>query len=127
MSDELSLRVETVYVRAMLAVAERDRLVDTIEPLRARREQLDARLAQVPRGAMHELASRLALSPSQVDFVWAAIAVAVEPRITVHVESLGGPPGRKGLSVAIYQRITGLDAGTGRELALWLSRDNPLV
>ncbi len=111
-------------MRALLAVAERDKLVDT---LRARRDQLDARLAQVPSGAMHELATRLALTPSQIDFVWAAIAVAIEPRVTVHVESLGGPQARRGLSVATYQRITGLDAGTGRELALWLTRENPLV
>lgn len=127
MDEELALRVEAVYVRALLAIAERDKLIDTIEPLRARRDQLDARLAQLPHGAMHELASRLALTASQVDFVWAAIAVAIEPRLTVHVESLGGPPARKGLSVAIYQRITGVEAGTGRDLALWLVRDNPLV
>lgn len=37
MSDELALRVEAVFVRALLAVAERDKLIDTIEPLRARR------------------------------------------------------------------------------------------
>ena len=127
MSDELALRVEAVFVRALLAVAERDKLVDTYDPLRARRDQIDARLAQVPHGAMHDLATRLALTPSQIDFVWAAMAVAVEPRITVHAESLGGPPGRRGLSVAIYQRITNLDAGVGRELALWLARENPLV
>ncbi|HEY5951422.1 MAG TPA: ATP-binding protein [Kofleriaceae bacterium] len=127
MSEELGLRVEAVYLRALLAVAERDKLVDTIEPLRARREHVDARLASVPRGALDELASRLALTPAQIDFVWAAIAVAVDPRITVHAESLGGPSARKGLSVATYQRITGLDGGAGRELALWLARDNALV
>ncbi|MBA3462717.1 MAG: AAA family ATPase [Deltaproteobacteria bacterium] len=127
MSDELALRVEAVFVRALLAVAERDKLVDAIEPLRARCEQIEARLVDVPHGAMHELATRFALTPSQVAFLWAAIAVAIEPRITVHAESLGGPPGRKGLSVALYQRMTGLDAGTGRELAMWLARDNALV
>jgi AAA+ superfamily predicted ATPase len=125
--SELALRVEAVYVRALLAVAERDKLVDTIEPLRARRESIDAQLARVEPGAMHELAARLALTPDQVQFVWAAIAVALEPRLTVHVESLGGTPGRKGLSVALHQRIANLDAGTGRELALWLARRNPLV
>ena len=127
MTDELALRVEAVYVRALLAVAERDKLTDTIEPLRARRDQIDTRLEAVTAGAMHELAARLALTPPQVDFLWAAIAVAVEPRLTLQVESLGGPPARKGLSVAIYQRIAGLDAGAGRDLAIWLSRDNPLV
>jgi hypothetical protein len=125
--DELALRVEAVYVRALLAVAERDKLVDTIEPLRARRDRIDARVAQLPPGAMHDLAARLALTPSHVDFLWAAIAVSIEPRLTVHVESLGGTPGRRGLSVAIYQRITGLEAGPGRELALWLACTNPLV
>lgn len=125
MSDELALRVEAVYLSALLAVAERDKLVDTIEPLRARRDQIDAR--PVKNGAMHELATRLALTPLQIDFVWAAVAVAIEPRLTLQVESLGGPTARKGLSVAIYQRMSGLDAGVGRELALWLSRDNALV
>jgi hypothetical protein len=127
MTDELALRVEAVYVRALLAVAERDKLVDTIEPLRARRDQIDGRLVAVQGGAMASLAARLALTAAQVDFLWAAFAVAVEPRLTVHVESLGGAPGRKGLSVAIHQRISALDPGTGRELALWLASGNPLV
>jgi ATPase family associated with various cellular activities (AAA) len=126
-SDELALRVELIYLRALLAVADRDKLDDTVAPLRARREQLEARVATIPSGAMHELAIRFDLAPAQIDFLWAAIAVAIEPRLTVPVESLGGPPSRKGLSVATYQRITGIESGAGRALAMWVDRDNPLV
>ncbi|MEO7094250.1 MAG: ATP-binding protein, partial [Polyangiales bacterium] len=109
-----------------LAIADRDKLAEAIEPLRTRREQLDARIAAAtPADAMLALATRLALTPPQIDFVWAAVAVAIEPRLSVHIESLGGPAGRRGLSVAVYQRIVGGDGG--RELALWLTRGNPLV
>ena len=126
MSDELALRIEAFYVRALLAIADRDKLTEAVEPLRTRREQIDARLESVSADeAMQTLAMRLALTPAQVDFVWAAVSVAIEPRLTVHVESLGGPQGRRGLSVAVYQRIAGIDGG--RELALWLGRSNPLV
>ncbi len=126
MSDELALRIEAFYTRALLAVADRDKLTEAVEPLRTRREQIDLRIAAVvPDEAMHALATRIALTPAQCDFVWAAVAVAVEPRLAVHVESLGGAAGRRGLSVAVYQRITGSDGG--RELALWLARSNPLV
>jgi AAA+ superfamily predicted ATPase len=126
-SDELALRVELIYLQALLAVADRDKLDDAVAPLRARREQLQARIAATPSGAMHELAIRFGLAPMHVDFLWAAIAVAIEPRLTVPVESLGGPPGRKGLSVATYQRIAGPGGGVGRALALWIDRENPLV
>jgi len=128
MSDELALRIEAFYTRALLTIADRDKLTESIEPLRVRREQIDVRLdAVVSDAAMQNLATRLGLTPVQIDFVWAAVAVSVEPRLTVHVESLGGPPGRRGLSVAVYQRIAGLDGGPDRELALWLGRGNPLV
>lgn len=99
-TDERSLRIEAVYARAMLAVAERHKLADTIAPLRSRREQLGARLAKLPtESPVGELARQLGLA--QADLLWTCVADSVEPRLTVHVESLGGGGGRKGLSIAI--------------------------
>jgi hypothetical protein len=59
--DELSLRIEAVHLRAMLAIAERDKLADTIEPLSARRDRADARLATTSSPAMTQIADKLGL------------------------------------------------------------------
>jgi len=59
MSDELALRIEAFYTRALLTIADRDKLTESIEPLRARREQIDVRLDAVARDdAMQTLAER---------------------------------------------------------------------
>jgi AAA+ superfamily predicted ATPase len=119
-------RFDAVHARAALAVAERDGLADAIPALRARRDATDAR-AGTETGPMLRLARRLDLARDHVDFVWAVAAASAETRVACHVEALGGPATRRGLSVAEYARIADLAEEAARDLALWLARGCVLV
>jgi hypothetical protein len=129
---ELTLRCEVVYLRALLAVAARNHLDEPAATQRCadRLAAAESDLAALPASAsaMAQLAARLALTPLQLAFFWAAVACSNDGRSTVHVEALGGPAARHGVTVGVFAALTETDPERLLELARWLARhDNPLV
>jgi SpoVK/Ycf46/Vps4 family AAA+-type ATPase len=84
----------------------------------------DAMHAELP---MARLAAKLALTPAQVDLVWTVAASSVDARLVPHLEALGGAHARRGLSLAVYALLDGVDGDSVAELAHWLASANPLV
>jgi hypothetical protein len=130
---ELDLESEIVYLRALIAIAARDRNEQDAASLRRQlgeaganhdQRRRDGMVADTP---MARLAKRHALSAAQLELVWAIVATTVDPRIAIPLEALWGTAARRGLSVAAYQHLRGLDAETGRDLALWLAHRSSLL
>jgi hypothetical protein len=76
---------------------------------------------------MAELARQYQLRPEQVEFVWSAVACAVDARIVPHIETLGGAHARRGLSPTVYAMLAELDDGSAAGLARWLASPNGLI
>ncbi len=106
---EYRVRIEQMYQRALLACAARSQLPETMRAVRERLEVIDRQLGDLVgvERPIAGLATRLQLDPPSVDFLWAAVACAVDGRIVPHLEALGGPHARRGLSLAVYAAIAG--------------------
>ena len=76
---------------------------------------------------MQRLADRLGLTPQQREFLWTVVACSTDGRIVPQLEELGGPPARRGVSVALYSMLTPLGADTSEHLVNWLANENPLL
>jgi len=126
MSVELSVRADALVARAALLVAERDGLPE-LDVLRTRCELAHERAGSVAHGSMSELARRLALEADEVEFLWNAAILAIDPRLAVHAEALAGNTIRRGLSVALHARLARLDDERARTLAMRLASDSALV
>ena len=130
---ELDLECEIVYLRALIAIAARDRNEQEAAALRRQLGEAGAthderrRNGTVANTPMAKLAKRHALTENQLELVWAIVATTAEPRIAIPLEALWGTSARRGMSVAAYQHLRGLDAETGRDLALWLAHRCPLI
>lgn len=128
------MQLERAYLRMTAAAAAANpALVDG--PLAAIAAQLDEVECELlleqersPSGdRMKSLATRLGVHEGDVDFVWACVALAAEPRVSVHAQSLGGTDAKRGLSLALYSLVSGDDADAGRRLALRFTADHPLI
>ncbi len=125
-----SLQLERTYVRARLAAGVLGG--DNEEANQQRRKELvevDSRLAEILRDTddvpMARLASRLGLGEDECDFLWMAVAVAVDPRLVPHLHRLLGTEAR-GLSLGLYCALAGIDGARARALTLALDRSHPL-
>ncbi len=123
---ELDREVERVLARTLRAIALRDRDDVATTALTARVAAAD-QAAVAGDTPMARLVARLGLAEAQRAFLWAAVAIATEPRLAVHAEALGGSPARRGLAVGLYVHLVDLAPAVGRDLALWLAGPNPLV
>jgi hypothetical protein len=123
---EYSARIELTYQRAVRARAQREGAADIVTAASARIAEIEQWVPPTD-GAMTRLAARLGLTPISVDFLWAAVACAFDGRIVPHLEALGGLHGRRGLSVAVYSALAGLDGERAARLARWLADANGLV
>jgi hypothetical protein len=130
---ELDLESEIVYLRALIAIAARDRNEQDAASLRRQLSEAGAthderaRNGTVADTPMARLAKRHALTADQRELAWAIVAATADPRIAIPLEALWGTSARRGMSVAAYQHLRGLDAETGRDLALWLAHRCPLL
>jgi len=127
---ERDLRCEIAYTRTLLAVAARDNSDPGGELLRRLAELgalADARASSYRDTPMARLASRLQLVPAQIDLVWAIVAASVDPRLGIPLEALWGSAARRGLTVAAYTHVRGVEAEVGRDLGAWLGSRNRLV
>jgi ATPase family protein associated with various cellular activities (AAA)/winged helix domain-containing protein len=119
------LELERVRLRAMLAI-ERD--PDAIARIAAELDQLGGVLAQLrPHGRMQQLAARLALAADDVELLWSAVAVAIDPHVAPHAQVLGGNDARRGLTLALHAVIADLDTPRARALARSLTPAHPLL
>jgi hypothetical protein len=99
------------------------------EAIRAAASESLARIERelLPDARMERIAQRLRLAPEQVELLWAIFACSSNGRILPHLEDLGGPHTRRGLSVAVYTMLADLPSPVAQRLANWLAHDNPLV
>jgi len=123
---EYDLQLHAVLLRTMRAVldAERERLGREHAAGPRLDEELaavEAALAALPPTAtarpMVELARRLRWSAHEVGFVWATVALAVNPRLLIHARALDDTAAR-GMTASLYARIAGLDPAAARDLGL---------
>jgi hypothetical protein len=121
--------LERVRLRALLSVE-----LTTSDPVgkerrRGELQQIESELAQLrtPDGRAEELAYRLALTEDELDLVWWAVAAAVDPRLQPHLQVVGGSDSRRGLSLATYAVLSGLDGPRSRTLSRALLGTHPLL
>jgi hypothetical protein len=131
-----ALRCDVVYARALAATARRTRsgVEDTaarVAGAEVRLASLEAHLAE--RGAapagdpMAWLVAELELDATQVTFLWAAAAVAADPRLPRMIDDLGRTRG-KGLNPAAFAALYALEPTDAHDLTSWLDDPgNPLV
>ncbi len=123
------LRVERVNLNTMRAVLGHAASETGTAALEGKLEAIDARLAEVEhRGApMGRLAARFGLDAVECELVWAAVALAVDPRIPLHAVGLVGSDARRGLSLPLFGLISRIDPALVRALAFRLDGPSPLL
>jgi AAA+ superfamily predicted ATPase len=127
------LQLERAYLRTAFAVVSSGAAEVSPEVAGQLADELRAveqRLLEAEMGCqttpMARLAERLALSPGARDFLWTAVAVDADPRMTVHLTTLTGTEARRGLTLSSYASIGRLDGEAARALALELGARHPL-
>ncbi|HEX5058450.1 MAG TPA: hypothetical protein VFV99_03775, partial [Kofleriaceae bacterium] len=131
--DQLDLECEIVYLRALIAIAARDRNEDDAQRLRQQLATAGAlhdgweRTGAVRTTPMARLVERYALTPLETELVWAIIATSADPRLAIPLEALWGAGSRRGISVAAFTHLRGVPSDAGRDLALWLAQRSALV
>ncbi|MDX2087540.1 MAG: ATP-binding protein [Kofleriaceae bacterium] len=103
--------------------------VDGLEGPRAELASIEAELAMsagAPEQPDAQLATALRLAPDELAFVWALVARAADPRLLGFLQVLCGTDVRRGLSVAHYAMIAGLDDDRSQTLAEILAPAHPL-
>jgi hypothetical protein len=130
-SAYFSLQLERVRLSARLAVA-RSGVEVPDEVLASTRDELAAVETQLAH-LRHEssrrdaqLAAAMGLSDDQLDYVWGVVARAVDPLLLALLQVLCGTDARRGLSVAHYATIMGLDAKRSQAIADVVLPGHPL-
>jgi ATPase family associated with various cellular activities (AAA) len=125
---EFHLQLQAAQLRAMRAAllsrrrnqleddAALGRLLDELAAVEAELSELPDDLDASP---MRALAQRLGWDEHEVGFLWAVVALHVNPRMMVHARALDDSAGR-GLSVALYSRLADLDDEAACALGLRL-------
>ncbi len=113
-----------------LARSEGDLRGDASEAVRLELQALDATLAS--RAADSDqpearLAAALALTSDELAFFWAVVARASDPLLLALLQVLCGTDARRGLSLAHYATIAGLDAERADAITNILSPSHPLL
>ena len=124
-------QLKRVRLHAQIAVlsSSDDPPADAIAGARAELAAIEAALASTrddPARPDAQLAAALRLEPDELDFVWAVVARAVDPRLLALLQVVCGTDVRRGLSLAHYATIAGLDDDRSQALAQLLAPSHPL-
>ncbi|MEO8704098.1 MAG: ATP-binding protein [Kofleriaceae bacterium] len=122
----VELACERWYLLALAALARRDRNDAAALEFRERVTGVEAELRTTD-DPFAALAKRLRLSATGGEFLAAALAFSVDPRLPPHADALGGPTARRGLAVSVFAELAGLAPGDGRSLVVELGGDQPVV
>jgi hypothetical protein len=118
--------LERTYCRVVRARAIVERFSEIVDAMDAKLAALQGADDNEP-GSIDLLASKLDWSPAQRDLVWSIVACSIDPRITPHLETIGGAHARRGLSLTAYAQLARLDDCSAAALARWLAPSNPLI
>jgi len=118
MSVDAEHQLENLAAACARAAMIADRTAEVPEPLDAVGPTIGSRSA--------ELASLLGLTLDAIDFVWAVIARATDPRVGAHLRAIYGAEARIGLSVGQYAAVRELSAARIRALLEDLDPRQPL-
>jgi hypothetical protein len=125
---EYELQLHAALLRTMRAMLQTQRVQreqdhPALTPIIEELDAVEQHLAELPDSPderpMLALARRLGCSDHEVGFLWAVVALAVNPRVLVHARGLDDTAAR-GMSVSLYSRIANLDADASRALGLAL-------
>jgi Mrp family chromosome partitioning ATPase len=118
LSARLAIARSGMAISPELIAATRAELADVETVLAHMRFEPDRRDAQ--------LATSMNLSDAQVDFLWGVVARAVDPLLLPLLQPICGTDARKGLSIAHYSTIIGLDPDKSSELADLVLPNHPM-
>jgi len=130
---EYALQLDAAFLRTVRAVlqTERAQRADTHPSLTEIGQDLQAlerKIGNLPNSSeqrpMLDLAYRLGCSEDEVDFLWAVVALAVNPRMLVHARALDDSAPR-GLSIALFGQIANLPADASCALGFSLMSGHP--
>jgi len=114
MASTFAARVEVVVEAARRSGRDDDALVDTAAP--------DDDAGSPARA----LADSLGLTRDELDFVWSAVAHAVDPRVAAHLATTFGSEARRGVTIAHHAAMFGLPAERVRALVGLVDPRHPL-
>ncbi|MBK9071511.1 MAG: AAA family ATPase [Myxococcales bacterium] len=129
--SRFALQCERIRLRAMRMVerAKRGDLEDAIRrELESTQAQLEAAAPANPSDdRMQLLASRMGLSPDDVELGWASVALACDPRLAPHIEALSGERPKLGLSLVGFAALAQLPMARCVALGMSLSSGHPWI
>jgi hypothetical protein len=126
------LQLERAHLRAVRSVVRRDggatnatsEIERTLAGVEAELREVEIGVESAP---MQRLAALLDLTDVDQELVWTAVAATADPRLLVHATALIGTEARRGMSLALYAIVAGLDGDRARALALRMSPAHPLL
>jgi len=126
---EYGLQMQSALLRTITAVirAGAEDPQQSGQAVRAELEGVERQIAQLPGAGrpMLSLALRFGWSAHEIDFVWATVALATDPRVLVHARALD-TGAAQGMSTALYSRIANLDAAGSHLIGRALHPDRSL-
>ncbi len=127
--DEPEVALRTSLWGARLERAAAARRGQPVAAIDERLGALEAALAdrRRPPSVARALASRLGLSPVDVELLWCVVAVAIDPVAQRAADELTRGRARRGVPVALFAEVAGLDARAVEALATSLARGHALV
>src|SRR6185503_15850787 len=116
------LQITRVRLAARLAIARGGMAVshELIDATRRELADVETMLSHMrfePGRRDAQLSASMNLTENQLDFVWGVVARAVDPLLLPLLQPLCGTEVRRGLSIAHYATIMGLDVERSAELA----------
>jgi len=126
-----TLHLARVRVSARLALARSGVAVEpeALAVMRAELRDTEAMLAHFQFEHTRpdaQLAAAMNLTPRQVDFLWGVVARAIDPLLFALLQPICGTDVRRGLSIAHYVTVMGLDSDACAELADLVLPNHPL-
>ncbi|MEO6777392.1 MAG: ATP-binding protein [Kofleriaceae bacterium] len=117
-----SLQLRRVRLAARLAVARSgiDVTPELLDATRTELAQVETTLAGLRRDPNRRdarLAAAMALTDDQLDFLWGVVARAVDPLLLALLQPMCGTDVRKGLAIAHYATIMGLEEARAQGIA----------
>jgi len=126
-----SLQLARIRLSARLAIARSGMAVppELIDATRRELTDVETLLSHMrfePNRRDAQLAGSMNLTENQLDLLWGVVARAVDPLLLALLQPICGNDARRGLSIAHYSTIMGLDAERSSELADLVLPGHPL-
>ncbi|MCX5746408.1 MAG: AAA family ATPase [Proteobacteria bacterium] len=126
----VQVRYRRLRLRTQLAVARAGaEAPDSLESTQKQLAVVEGQLAALPTDLDRrdvQLAATLQLDGDALDFLWAVVARASDPLLLAQLQVICGSDARRGLSLAHYATIMGLDGARSQALAALLQPGHPL-